>query len=103
MTEIQAIPRAVLCFQDFDEITIGYPSMLELMHDLKGMGENNAAWNRKTLLHRDTILAASSIYQGKWVWVEGRMDVIWVGKFIVSLLGVQIAYFCCNTNALWFI
>ena len=38
--------------------------MLELMHDLKGMGENNAAWNRKTLLHRDTILAASSIYQG---------------------------------------
>ena len=39
--------------------------MLELMHDLKGMGENNAAWNRKTLLHRDTILAASSIYQGK--------------------------------------
>ena len=39
--------------------------MLELMHDLKGMGENNAAWNRKTLLHRDTILAASSVYQGK--------------------------------------
>ena len=38
--------------------------MLELMHDLKGMGENNAAWRRKTLLHRDTILAASSIYQG---------------------------------------
>ena len=50
--------------------------MLELMHDLKGMGENNAAWNRKTLLHRDTILAASSIYQGKFcvgVGVEGRM------------------------------
>lgn len=40
--------------------------MLELMHDLKGMGENNAAWNRKTLLHRDTILAASSVYQGKY-------------------------------------
>ena len=52
-------------FWDFDEITIGYPGMLELMHDLKGMGENNAAWNRKTLLHRDTILAASSVYQGK--------------------------------------
>lgn len=38
--------------------------MVELMQDLKGMGENNAAWRRKTLLHRDTILAASSIYQG---------------------------------------
>lgn len=39
--------------------------MLELLHDLKGMGENNAALNRKTLLHRDTIIAASSIYEGK--------------------------------------
>ncbi|XP_068752516.1 arginine-hydroxylase NDUFAF5, mitochondrial-like [Montipora capricornis] len=47
---------------DYDEITIGYPSIFELMHDLKGMGENNASWNRKTLLHRDTITAASSIY-----------------------------------------
>ncbi|XP_067020129.1 arginine-hydroxylase NDUFAF5, mitochondrial-like [Acropora muricata] len=47
---------------DFDEITIGYPSMLELMFDLKGMGESNASWNRKTILHRDTITAASAIY-----------------------------------------
>lgn len=38
--------------------------MLELMYDLKGMGESNASWNRKTILHRDTITAASSIYNG---------------------------------------
>ena len=59
------VANGYIFLKDFDEITIGYPSMLELMHDLKGMGENNAAWNRKTLLHRDTILAASSVYQGK--------------------------------------
>ena len=39
--------------------------MLELMFDLKGMGESNASWNRKTILHRDTITAASVIYNGK--------------------------------------
>lgn len=48
---------------DYDEITIDYPSMFELMHDLKGMGENNAAWRRKPVLHRDTMMAAASIYK----------------------------------------
>jgi hypothetical protein len=31
---------------DTDEIVVGYPSMFELMWDLKGMAENNAAYNR---------------------------------------------------------
>ncbi len=30
-----------------------------------GMGESNCAWNRRSLLHRDTILAAAAIYKGK--------------------------------------
>lgn len=47
---------------DTDEIRVGYPTMFELMHDLKGMGESNAAWNRRPHLHRDTMLAASTIY-----------------------------------------
>lgn len=29
-----------------------------------GMGESNCSWNRKPLLHRDTMLAAAAIYQG---------------------------------------
>lgn len=29
-----------------------------------GMGESNCAWNRKSLLHRDTILSAAAIYKG---------------------------------------
>lgn len=48
---------------DSDEITVGYPSMFELMWDLQGMGENNAGLNRKLHLHRDTLVAASAIYQ----------------------------------------
>lgn len=31
------------------------------------MGESNCAWNRKALLHRDTMLAAAAVYGGKGV------------------------------------
>ncbi|KYQ56262.1 hypothetical protein ALC60_04876 [Trachymyrmex zeteki] len=48
---------------DTDEIVIGYPSMFELMSDLKGMAENNAARNRNLHLPRDTLIAAASIYK----------------------------------------
>lgn len=47
---------------DTDEMVIGYPSMFELMWDLKGMAENNAAFNRPAHLSRETLLAASAIY-----------------------------------------
>jgi len=48
---------------DSDDIVIDYPSMFELMEDLKGMGENNSTWHRKTVLNRETMLAASAIYR----------------------------------------
>uniref|UniRef100_A0A8C7GRK7 Arginine-hydroxylase NDUFAF5, mitochondrial n=1 Tax=Oncorhynchus kisutch TaxID=8019 RepID=A0A8C7GRK7_ONCKI len=48
---------------DIDEIQVLYPGILEVMSDLQGMGESNCAWNRKSMLHRDTILAAAAIYQ----------------------------------------
>lgn len=48
---------------DLDELIIRYPSMIELMYDLKGMAENNCSWNRKNHLQRDTIMAATAIYQ----------------------------------------
>ncbi|XP_012522373.1 arginine-hydroxylase NDUFAF5, mitochondrial [Monomorium pharaonis] len=48
---------------DTDEIVIGYPSMFELMWDLKGMAESNAARNRNLHLSRDTLIAAASIYK----------------------------------------
>lgn len=48
---------------DIDEMVITYPTMYELMYDLKGMAENNCSWSRKAHLHRDTMLAASAIYK----------------------------------------
>nr|XP_018915100.1 PREDICTED: NADH dehydrogenase [ubiquinone] 1 alpha subcomplex assembly factor 5 [Bemisia tabaci] len=48
---------------DTDEIVVGYPSMFELMQDLKGMGESNAARRRNLHLSRNTMLAAASIYE----------------------------------------
>jgi len=48
---------------DSDDIIIDYPTMFELMDDLKGMGENNCSWRRKKILHRETMLAASAVYK----------------------------------------
>ena len=39
---------------DNEELMINFPSIIELMRDLKGMGENNASWNRTLHLKRDT-------------------------------------------------
>lgn len=50
--------------QDKEELQVNYPSMYELMHDLKGMAESNASWSRKNYLQRDTMAAAAAIYKG---------------------------------------
>eukprot|EP01135_Chromosphaera_perkinsii_P006964 Nk52_evm2s639 gene=Nk52_evmTU2s639 len=47
---------------DMDSIIVNYPSMFELMADLKGMGETNAAWSRN-MLTKDVLASASAIYQ----------------------------------------
>ncbi|KAG8970594.1 hypothetical protein FRC05_000530 [Tulasnella sp. 425] len=48
---------------DTDEVTVAYPSMWELLEDLRDMGESNAVVERRHFLRRDTLLAASSIYK----------------------------------------
>lgn len=47
---------------DTDEIIIQYPSMFELMWDLKGMGENNVVIQRPLRLNKDTMFSATAIY-----------------------------------------
>ncbi|XP_054717824.1 arginine-hydroxylase NDUFAF5, mitochondrial-like [Uloborus diversus] len=47
---------------DTDEIKVNYPTMFELLEDLRGMGESNVSWNRKSHISRDSLLAAASIY-----------------------------------------
>jgi len=48
---------------DVDEVKVAYPSMWELIEDLRDMGESNAIIGRRHFLHRDTLAAASAIYQ----------------------------------------
>ncbi|KAH8555674.1 S-adenosyl-L-methionine-dependent methyltransferase [Umbelopsis sp. PMI_123] len=48
---------------DVDELQVNYPSAIELMQDLRAMGESNAVLNRRTMIKRDTLLAATAIYK----------------------------------------
>ncbi|XP_067626346.1 arginine-hydroxylase NDUFAF5, mitochondrial isoform X4 [Eurosta solidaginis] len=56
---------------DTDEIVVGFPTMFELMWDLKGMAENNAAFNRPAHISRQTLLAASAIYKELYAKDDG--------------------------------
>ena len=57
--------------QDVDEIVVHYPSMFELLHDLRGMGETNCAWTRPLLLRRSVMQAAAAIYHEMYGVEEG--------------------------------
>ncbi|KAL1413293.1 hypothetical protein Q8F55_001049 [Vanrija albida] len=48
---------------DTDDVTINYPSMWELIADLRDMGESNAILGRKTHVSRDVLVAAEAIYK----------------------------------------
>ncbi|XP_064399063.1 arginine-hydroxylase NDUFAF5, mitochondrial-like [Halichondria panicea] len=48
---------------DVDEVQVNYPTMFELMADLRGMGESNCAWNRPSFIKRSTLNAAAALYQ----------------------------------------
>ncbi|KAJ8891379.1 hypothetical protein PR048_010895 [Dryococelus australis] len=61
---------------DTDEVVINYPSALELLWDLKGMGESNAARNRTLHLGRERLVATAAIYDALYGReVEGRRAV----------------------------
>ncbi|XP_072240153.1 arginine-hydroxylase NDUFAF5, mitochondrial [Leuresthes tenuis] len=58
---------------DIDDVQVNYPGVMEVMTDLQGMGESNCAWNRRSLLHRDTILAAAAIYKEMYGSEDGSV------------------------------
>lgn len=72
---------------DTDEITIQYPSIFELMDDLRSMGESNANINRRSFLHRDTLLGASSIYESMYGTTDQK-----TGKTVIPAT-FQVIYF----------
>jgi len=47
---------------DTDDLKVRYPTIFPLMRDLKGMGESNAALNRKLHLNRETLFATNAVY-----------------------------------------
>ncbi|XP_078805179.1 arginine-hydroxylase NDUFAF5, mitochondrial isoform X1 [Oryzias latipes] len=58
---------------DVDDVQVHYPGIMEVMTDLQGMGESNCAWNRRTLLHRDTMLAAAAVYKEMYGSEDGAV------------------------------
>ncbi|KAH7343878.1 S-adenosyl-L-methionine-dependent methyltransferase [Rhizoctonia solani] len=48
---------------DTDDVKVSYPSIWELMEDLRDMGESNAIVSRNTFIKRDTLIAADAIYK----------------------------------------
>jgi NADH dehydrogenase [ubiquinone] 1 alpha subcomplex assembly factor 5 len=58
---------------DVEDITISYPSMWELIEDLRDMGESGAVLGRRSFVRRDILLAAEGIYKGELgqrVWMD---------------------------------
>ncbi|XP_059903989.1 uncharacterized protein LOC132454557 isoform X2 [Gadus macrocephalus] len=41
------------------------------LYHCQGMGESNCAWNRKSVLHRDSMLAAAAVYQEMYGHPDG--------------------------------
>ncbi|KAI4833272.1 hypothetical protein KUCAC02_016182 [Chaenocephalus aceratus] len=58
---------------DTDEVQVHYPGIIEVMTDLQGMGESNCAWNRRSMLNRDSILAAAAIYKEMYGSEDGSV------------------------------
>jgi len=69
---------------DTDDIKVKYPTIFQLMRDLKGMAENNSAHNRKLHLHRESMFAANAIYADLYANEDGSLPATfqiyyWIG------------------------
>ncbi len=59
---------------DADTITVSYPNIVALMHDLRGMGETNALTARQRgMLRRATLARAAAIYAERFGTEDGRI------------------------------
>ena len=74
---------------DTDQIVVPYPDPLSLMHELRGMGESNAVAMRRGFLPRDTLLAATAIYDELYgeVLVEDGTKVVPATFELVYMIG----------------
>jgi len=77
---------------DIDEVRVSYPSMWELVDDLRDMGEGNAVVNRRSFLHRDTLVAASSIYSALHGNEDGTVPATFQIIFFVRGIASRMAF-----------
>ncbi|KAI0030524.1 S-adenosyl-L-methionine-dependent methyltransferase [Vararia minispora EC-137] len=73
MSSLMSRAGFTLLTVDVDEVKVGYPSIWELVEDLRSMGESNAIIGRRHFLHRDTLAAASAIYKALHAEVDGTL------------------------------
>ncbi len=64
---------------DVEDLQVSYPSIWELMEDLRDMGESGAVLGRRPFVKRDTLIAADAIYKGVWWQGSGVCVVRWFG------------------------
>lgn len=59
---------------DQDVVRVAYPNAFALMEDLQGMGESNAASNRRDRVSRETLLAGAAAYQALHGEADGTIE-----------------------------
>lgn len=69
---------------DTDHITVNYPSIFEVIEDLKAMGESNCTLKRAHMLSRDTLIAAGAIYQELYGNEDGTVPATFEVVFFVG-------------------
>lgn len=70
---------------DIEEVTINYPSMWELLSDLRDTGESNAILGRRAMISRDVLIAAEGIYRELYAKEEGSVPATFQIIFMVRL------------------
>ncbi|WVQ84581.1 hypothetical protein IAT38_006735 [Cryptococcus sp. DSM 104549] len=69
---------------DVEDLTIQYPSIWELMTDLRDMGETNAILGRRATIPRDVLLAADGIYKEMYGNKDGSVPATFTIIFLIG-------------------
>jgi len=69
---------------DSETITVTYPDILALMHDLRGMGETNALSARRRFLGRATLARAGAIYAERFAAADRRITATFEVLFLTG-------------------
>jgi len=69
---------------DVEDVKISYPSIWELMEDLRDMGESNAVLGRRPFVKRDVLLAADAIYKELHGFEDGTIPATFQIIFLIG-------------------